>query len=239
MNKWIAAGLLLCATRAWAGPVVTVGVEDIDFYPIARVRGGVYEGYVRDLLDAFARRNGLTLHYLPLPVRRVRRYLAEGRVDMVFPDSPGWDREVKDGKHFVYSRPMAPFHDGVLVRPDHLGKPLTSIAIVYGFTATRLQHAIEQGDVRLEQAPLPADAVRMALRGRVDGVYMALEAARYQMGQLDVVDHLVPDPAALPLKSYHYQLSATRRSADLLARFDRFLVSDAALVRQLQVKYGL
>ena len=48
--------MLICALSPAHAEEYTVGVENIDYYPLYAKRDGTYSGYARAVLDEFARR---------------------------------------------------------------------------------------------------------------------------------------------------------------------------------------
>ncbi len=216
-----------------------VGVQDLDYFPIyATDAQGEYRGYGRELLDLFAKRSGIQFIYQVRPVRRlVNDYLA-GRVDLMFPDNPNWDKDRKVGLEVNYSAPALVFQDAVMVLPDNLGQPLQSLGSVMGFTPWKFMADVNAGKLRLHEAPGPLNLIKMALAGRVQGVNMARQVAEYHLRTMDQPDALVPDLGLLPSRDSQYLLSSIRYP-ELIRQFDQFLQTDKAAVLALKRKYGL
>lgn len=216
-----------------------VGVQDLDYFPIyATDAQGEYRGYGRELLDLFAKRSGIQFIYQARPVRRlVNDYLA-GRVDLMFPDNPNWDKDKKAGLEISYSAPALVFQDAVMVRPDNLGQPLQSLGSVMGFTPWKFMADVNAGKLRLHEAPGPLNLIKMALAGRVQGVNMARQVAEYHLKAMDQPDALVPDLSLLPSRDSQYLLSSIRHP-EVIRQFDQFLQTDKAAVLALKRKYGL
>ncbi|MET1077141.1 MAG: transporter substrate-binding domain-containing protein [Pseudomonas sp.] len=239
------SGLLLLMTlpaRA-ALPEYSVGVEDVDYYPIYSVTAPDYQyrGYARDLLDLFATREHIQLRYVALPVRRLFHNYWAGRLDLVFPDSPRWNVTQKQPHKVIYSQPVLVFQDAMLVLPSRLGEPLEhfrKLGFVRGFTPWKFQEQIAAGQVKIEESPGPEGLIRMALAGYIDGANMAQQVARYHLTLMGKPQGLVVEPSLLTLQDSHYYLSSIRHP-ELIARFDAFLRREARAVKALKVKYGL
>jgi len=214
-------------------------VEDVDYAPIMSTADGEFRGYVRDMLDLFARSYGHSFEYRPLPIRRLTGEHLGGRVDAVFPDNPAWQADAKRDQQMAYSAAAVPFQDAVMVPADKRDQPLHELGIVRGFTPKRFLPLIEAGQLHVSEAGDPARLIRMALAGRVDGVHVALPVARYQLAQLGQPGALVPSPA-LPAATYepHYRLSSIHH-AELVAQFDRFLREQQPALTELLHHYGL
>lgn len=237
------AALSLPAISVAATPEYSVGVEDVDYYPIfsAAAADNQYRGYARDLLDLFATREKIHLRYLPLPVRRLYHEFWEGRLDLVFPDNPRWVEPGKPQDRISYSQPLLVFQDVMLVRPARLGQPLDGfrkLGFVRGFTPWKFHAEIAAGRVEIHRAPNPQGLIRMALAGYIDGANMAQQVARYHLAGLGRPDALVAEPRLLPLSDSHYYLSSIRHP-ELIQRFDAFLHRERRAVAALKAKYGL
>mgnify|MGYP006207779997 CR=1 FL=1 len=126
MTKCLALLLCLFVLPALAQEDIHVGVELQPYPPYSNVENGEYRGYARELLDAFAAEYGYRFIYSPLPVRRLLGDFLSGRVDLKFPDHPQWNADQKAGQRIHYSAPAAPYIDGILVKPAHLGQGLVA-----------------------------------------------------------------------------------------------------------------
>jgi hypothetical protein len=243
-----AALLVLCALtflragQAPAEPVeLTVGVERIDYPPFGSFRHGDYEGYARDLLDSFAIEYGYAMTYVPLPVKRLYQEFLETRtLDLKFPDSPDWHPSRRKGLHIVYSAPVCSYTDGILVRPENLGKGMGAIktlGILAGFKPWLLTPPITPRSIKVSENASVSGLLGKGLMGRVDGVYVNEQVARQLLKEMGRPDQLVLDPC-LPHITDSYRLSSIKRRL-VMWEFDRFLKKSSQLVDALKRKHGL
>lgn len=240
LAKLLVTLLLVAALGPARAERFVIGVEDIDYAPIMSTGpGGEFKGYVRELLDLFARRRGHSFEYRALPTKRLTSELLAGHLDGIFPDNPNWRIEAKRGVKLTYSEPAVPFRDAVMVPPAQRDQPLRTLGIVRGFTPKRFLLLVQSGRLSLNEAGDPSRLIRMALAGRVDGVHVALPVALYQLEVLGQRGALVPS-TALPPSAYehHYRLSSVRH-AGLVTEFDRFLHEEQEALAALQRRYGL
>lgn len=245
MKGWNYRATIAALLAAWAGAAdFTVGVEDIDYFPIFSVSGPEqrYAGFARDVLDRFAARHGHRFLYRPLPVKRLYRDYWLGRFDLVFPDSPRWDVATKreQALKISYSAPLLVFQNAILVKPERLGRPETVkvLGVIRGFTPWKFQDEIAAGRMRVEFAQGARELLQMAMLDRVDAVDMARQVADYHLRALKADGALVPDPSLLDIVDSHYYLSSIRHPG-LIAQFDRFLREDADEIAALRRRYGL
>ena len=232
----------LYSTLATAGPL-RVGLENHDYYPYySAVEGQGFDGYCIALLQAFAKREGLELELRPQPVNRLYRNLLNGQnLDLLFPDNLAWAREARDGQTLYYSQPVVQVVDATLVRPERLGKGLAAVkrlGIVRGFTAEAWQPLLAKGGVELVEVQDIHSLIRMLERNRLDAIYANPQVVQHQLRQLGLdATHVQLDPQ-LPQVNTSFHLSSYKHP-ELIKRFDRFLLEDAAQLSQLRQQFNL
>lgn len=237
----IALSLLLSLPGLAPAGDYRVGVEDVDYSPIMSVNplDGRFSGFSRELLDLFAARTGHRFSYVPLPVKRLLSQHLQGELDLVFPDHPRWQAELKAGTRIAYSTPAIPFQNVVLMRPGQVGKPLKSLGLVRGFSARQpFKAQIEAGTLPVTEVAGPAQLLRMVMAGRLDGAEMALQVGQFHLQQMGLTGALQADPAYSAKYEHHYRLSSIRHPA-LIEQFDQFLRSDAPAIGVMLKRYGL
>lgn len=251
MNKksiGILAAALFAATlslgeiaAAATGQTFTIGVEDLDYYPVYAIQNGSYSGYARELLDAFAKDRNYRFDYKPFPVNRLFASFFQGQVDFKFPDNPYWQKDLRAGKNIIYSSAVATYIDGTLVRPemrDATPDKIKTLVTVAGFTPWAWQDQIKNQQVALrENANFTALAQQVIAR-RVDAAYASVAVVNHQL------DHVLKTPGALVFNSKlphsrdHYFLS-TLTHPEVIAEFDAWQKNKQDLVRSLKKKYAV
>jgi polar amino acid transport system substrate-binding protein len=236
--------ILLCSllgTGTVGAADFRVGVELQPYQPFYSVEDGEYQGYARDLLDAFAANQGHRFQYVPLPVRRLLKDFLATKLDFKFPDDPLWNREQKQGRRIYYSLATAAYTDGVLVAPEHIGKGLQRIRVLgtqRGFTPLPYLRHIESGQMSVSMSNHISSLLLMAVNDRVDAIYLNSQVARSALAADKLpADALVFDPS-LPYVEGHYFLSSLKHPG-VIAEFDAFLRENPALVRRLKDKYAI
>ena len=220
---------------------LTVGVEDLGYRPYFYSENGQYKGAAREILDAFAQKAGLELKYEILPVKRLYKGFLGGTLDFKFPDNPNWKSKEKEGLPICYSQPMLEFTDGVIVRPENLGRGLDALKVlgtVLGFTAWGYLDLVDSGKIRLLENASFSGLLEQTIEGRVDGAYINRAVADYQLNNvLRQPEALVFDPG-LPHVEDGYRISSTKHP-DLIKRFDQFLLDEADRVRTIKSRHNL
>lgn len=237
----VGAICMLSWSSARAEPrTLVVGVEELDYFPLYAVQKGEYVGAARDILDAFAQANGYRLTYRPLPIKRLYAELLSGGIDMKFPDNPMWAPDVKQGYALAYSAPVIGYVDGVLVRPENLGRGVEAVhtlGTVSGFTPFAWLDAIRDNRVQVKENPRMELLLKQVSLGRLDGAYASVAVANYQLEtQLGTPGALVFDPN-LPHSRDFYRLS-TVRHPKVVAEFDAWMAANAAQVRAVKERFG-
>ncbi len=218
-----------------------VGVEGIDYKPNGWVENGEYVGYGRAVLDAWAKDRHHTLRYRPMPVQRLFSELLQGVIDFKYPDSPHWQQAMKEGKPVTYSEPVAAFVDGVMVLPENKGKGaanLHSLGILHGFTAWDYLDVQKAGKISINENPVLAALLQQDLNKRVDGIYISIAVAQYQLDKvLKQPDALVFDPG-LPHSKGAYTLSSLKHP-EAIADFNAWMAQNPTVVARLKEEYGI
>ncbi|SDH87093.1 extracellular solute-binding protein, family 3 [Pseudomonas benzenivorans] len=217
-----------------------IGVEDLAFAPHYSIdQHGHYQGFARELFDAFASHSGVHLSYKALPVERLLPALLQGEVDLKYPDSGNWAQAQKAGKDLRYSQAVVGYVDGVLVAPQRQGQPLERLerlAMVNGWTPWGYQERIDAQQIRLTYSDDLRRMIHQALKKDTDGAYFNVVVATHYLDNIRArPGALVFDPK-LPHTRGSFHLS-TLKHPGLLQRFDRFLLERQAEVAALKDKY--
>lgn len=238
---------ILCWAVGWgasvavaADKVLTIGVEDLEYYPLWAIRDGEYVGAAREILDAFAHDRGYVLRYQPLPIKRLYAELAKGGIDLKFPDNPHWAGDAKAGVTVAYSGPVISFVDGVMVRPINFGRDvdaLRTLGTVAGFTPSAWAERIDSAKVVVKENPKMELLLKQAVVGLVDGAYVSVAVANYALSsRLDLPGALQFDPR-LPHTRDNYVLSSVNRP-DVVTDFNRWMAEHGALVKAIKDRLG-
>jgi len=219
---------------------LVVGVEDIEYYPLWAIRDGEYVGTMREIVDAFARAKDYHVTYRPLPIKRLYAELAGGGIDLKLPDNPRWGGEAKVGLKLVYSKPLASYIDGVVVRPGSIARPadqFRTLGTVAGFTPFAWADRVKADKVALKENPRMELLLRQTVVGHVDGAYVNVAVAHHVLNNiLNMPGALVFNPA-LPHSRDYYYLS-TARHPQVIAEFDAWVKENPQMVKDIKDRFG-
>lgn len=238
------AGAGMAATaEATGGRSYTVGVENLQYYPLHSTdANNEYSGFAREVLDAFARQQGYTFRYVPLPINRLyAAFLKERTLDFKYPDHPKWREELRHSLRISYSDVVVRSEEGAMVLPQNKGRPLNtvhSLGTVLGFTPWPYQSAIESKAIVVTTSNRFDGLLRRVLAGQLDAVYVNIDVANYLLAQeLKTPGGLQFDPG-LPHAHSDFRLSSLRHE-EVVAQFSQFLQRERPLLQQLRLKYKL
>jgi len=234
------AALLAAPGLSKAQKALTVGVEELDYYPQYRWADGQYTGYARDVLDAFAKDKGYQLTYKAFPVTRLfKEFLAEQSVDLKYPDSPFWSVDAKKDVKVVYSDPVADYIDGVMVAPGRKDMPkgdLKILGLVRGFTPFEYLDDEKAGTITLDPSDDYAALLKKCVAGRVDGAYGNLAVANWNLEENLKQPGALAFAPGLPHTKGSYLMSSIKHP-EAVEEFNAWLKDNQALVETLKAKY--
>ncbi|MFZ6741983.1 substrate-binding periplasmic protein [Undibacterium sp. JH2W] len=240
---WLLSLLLLgWMNVGFAQKVYVIGVEDLEYYPQYSHKDGQYIGFARELLDAFAKSKGYKFEYKILPLNRLfLEHLHGSGLDFQYPDNVYWEAQLRTGVKIYYSKPVMPFIDGVVVLPGNKGrgkKHLQVLGTMTGFTPWNYLDAIKNKEVTVFENDSFISLLKQTMLKRVDGAYINIEVARYQLREiLHQPDALVFDPDLPHTKDYYY-LSSTKHP-QVIQEFNEFLVKEKDLYEQSRKKLAI
>ncbi len=162
-------------------------------------------------------------------------------LDFKYPDNPSWEKALRKQANVHYSKPVMPYIDGVLVLPENKGRPLNNFKIlgtVTGFTPWKYVDLIEDKRVAVFENDSFLALLKQVTLKRVDGAYVNIEVARYQLRDvLRQPDALVFDPG-LPHVRDHYYLSSVKHPL-IIKQFNDFLDKETELYEQIRKKLSI
>ena len=196
----------------------------------------------RELLDAFASKNGHKFTYTPLPIARlIDEFAVKKSLDFKFPDNGYWAKEVKKDAKIVYSQPAVSVIEGLMVLPANKGKGVDSIkklGTVRGFTPWPYMDQIKSNKIVVSEANTPEAVISMCEAGRIDAVYGSVIVSNYIMTDILKKPGILVFDDKLPNTKSDFSLSSIAHP-DVIKQFDEFLAKDKDTVAKLKAKYKI
>ncbi|WP_394209067.1 substrate-binding periplasmic protein [Enterovibrio calviensis] len=219
-----------------------IGVQAFaDYAPYSTFKNGEYQGFNRELLDAFANEYSYEFEYRALPLKRLYHNLVSGEIDAKYPDNPSWTQDLKQGREVIYSDPVVSFIDGVIMldeNHDKSRKALATIGMISGFTPWPFLQDIKANTVTVYEANNMDALIKMLLTNRIDGIYTNAAVFR---NRIKLAFESAPSMSlntSLPFLAGTRHMSSVSRP-DLVIQFNQFLENHASFVESLKQQYGL
>lgn len=238
---WIIGGFSPDLVFSQSLKTYSVGVEDYkQFLPYSEFRDGKYSGLSRDVLELFARDQGIVLSFEVYPLKRRDQLFVNGKLDLIFPDNPNWYTKKKKGKtvHYV---PVLEFIDGVIVLPENHGRlpgSLKVLGVPLGFTPWQYMTEVSSGNLKLIFNANYEGLYHQVINKRVDGAYVNIKIANYYWSHYHPAEKKpwVFDQT-LPHVSGYWYLSSMKYP-EIISAFREFMDKRAPEIEALKVLYG-
>lgn len=232
--------LALLANTAWSADQKTmvVGVENLAFQPHYGTQNGEYTGYFRDLMDAFAKHEGLKVVYKPMGIDDLYAAFFKGQVDFKYPDDAAWRGDARKGLHIYYSKPSVDYVDGTLKlasNKDLNSSKIKTMGKPAGFFTPPYTSAIEAG-MKVVEFNTTQELIEALRAGKIDAAYHNIDVALYYARHVNAKDVVfAPD---LPMIQSEYRLSSSKYP-DIIKKFDEFVVKEKDFCDKLRDQYGI
>lgn len=243
--KALISSFIIVSSVFWGGngalaESYSIGVQDFpDYRPYSEFSENRYGGFNRELLDMFAAYGGYRFDYQALPIKRLNRDFLAGKLDFNYPDNAYWASRDKQNLVISYSDPVVRFVDGVMVRPENLGKGLevlSSLNIMLGFTPEPFLPLIDSGQIKVSTSSDYHRLINQVVLGVYAGLYSNVVVSREQIRtRFGEDDTLVFDPG-LPHVVSTRHLSSIHHP-QVIEQFNRFLLEKKADIQRLKEAY--
>ena len=239
--KLVLTVFCLLFTAVAAAKEYRIGIEQLNYYPHYDFKSAQPRGYIYDLIQLYSQWSGDQFIFVPLPVKRLYAD-AETLTDFIYPDNKAWQPHLAAGRAVSksYSDPVIYTLGSTMVRPENADMQLQQfklLANIHGFSPTLWLPLLSQYKIRILEVPDAEFALKLALRGRVDGANVEYNVATYHLERMKQPGALVAG-LHLPFSERAFHLS-TEKHPEQLKRFNRFLREQSHAIARLKQKYGL
>ncbi|MBF0120143.1 MAG: transporter substrate-binding domain-containing protein [Desulfobacterales bacterium] len=218
-----------------------IGVENLDYLPYQTVVNNDYQGFARELLDLFAQNKGYKFTYRPTPVKRLFIEFLNGEIDFKYPDNPNWKGDLRKGINISYSNSIVNFIDGVMVLPERKEMKidgLKTLGTVLGFTPWDYLDLINSKSISLQENPNIFGLLQMVILKRIDGAYVNIAVANYQLETNLKSTQSLTFASNLPHTKGNYFVSSIKHP-EILKEINQFLEEKKEEINNLKKKYKL
>jgi hypothetical protein len=234
------AALLIIAAAPALARTYSVGVQDLDYLPHFATVDRQLVGFVRDLLDSFAKDEGIVFEYSAIPISRLHNDFPAGKYDFCYPDNPRWSTATKSKVTIIYSDAVERLTDGIMLLPERQGLKLENIrtfGLVQGFTRDKIDQYTSQDKIEFIENPTVDGLIGQVLDQRIDVMYANILVVQHRLDKMNRVGSLVYS-TTLPHTDYEYYLS-TVRYPEIIDSFNVWMKSHARLIAETKKRYGI
>lgn len=241
LTQWFVLLLISGFACATGAKPLTVGIQNIHYYPHYDFSGQQASGYIYDLLELFAANSQYEFIYVPLPIKRLQHELLNThQVDLMYPDNPRWAVHQKNTEIRHFSPRLVNILGGTMVLSKNQDQRLSefeTLSVPRGFTPVEWLKIQHQNRVQMVEVGDGLSALKMVLLGRADGADVEFNVATHilksigQSNQLSLAPHLPYSETGFHLSTVHY--------AQVMVDLEKFLYENQAEVKDLKQKYAL
>lgn len=196
MKYWLCLLLLCCsALNATQPPPLKIAWGRHDIAPIAMIeRGEITGGLIFDLGSALAKELNTSVEFVEIPRRRQANALLTGKVDVVLPTSPLWQKEANK---FVWTKPLFEQKDVFVVSKVDPKKYLNlkslyklDVGAIRGYVYPSLADDFKAKNIaRHDVSNINANFDKLK-HGRIDGFIVSEWIAYYELDKNKYKDDL-------------------------------------------------
>ncbi len=180
-----------------------------------------------------------SLKYLGIPLKRLVFASLNREVEFRYPDNAYWKADQKQGYNIAYSDPIVSYVDGTFVRKDRMpmeNDDIKTLGTVLGFTPSLYLKLIKSGKIQLLENSNRHGLLRQIENGRIDGGYMSVVVANYQLSLTGKRPATIVFAKHLPFKKSSYHLSSILRPL-VIEEFNDFLKNKKTLIDDLKTQF--
>ena len=239
---FIFAFLWFSSWQVHAKEVYTVGVENVDFYPLYSFdQKTQHQGFGYEVLELFATQQRYQFIYKAYPPKRLLKYFLDKDIDFRFPDNPRWKKTKREEYTIHYSRPAIFPITSIVVNASNKDMTLENFKIIgtpRGFTPWMFARQIASGQITHVESQSNDSIIKMVLAGRVDGALMELNRMHYYLNKQGIPHALVPAENIFKPMKGEFRLSSIKYPG-IIEKFDLFLEAQKEHIEKLRIKYKI
>ena len=241
-RAFLFGSLLLCCLSCRAErTLVTVGIEELAYYPHYDFTQGQKRGFIFDFLSLFEQHSSYQFVYVPMPIKRLKyQFFDKQEIDVLYPFNPKWSEPIGAQAELIFSPPIVGILGGTMVLSQNLGKGLEAfrhLAVPRGFTPIEWYKLRDKKQIRIVEVADSLDALKMVIKQRVDGADIEYNVAKHLMRRHKLKAALSLDPQ-LPFSAVSFHL-VTIKQSKLMAELNAFMEQHQSAIKKLKRQFKL
>lgn len=232
----LSIALLLCANHVRAlanhtsANTVVIGVEALDYCPILCFENNEPTGLLTELLFKLQQKHYVQYQLMPYAIPRLRQEIANGNIDVKFPDNPAWSK----GDSSQFSVAIIPYRDAFFSLSNKQEAEYASIenaAVPPGFYIPK--HI--RNDITIVKASSIDAMFKLLTHGRIDAVYLnQLVAINYaKAASMNIVER-----KDYPSDKNFFHFRSINNPA-FITQINELIAEDPQILQKLLIKYEL
>ena len=234
---------IFISSISYADKTYTIGVQNFqDYSPYGTIKKNNYQGFNRELLDMFASSQHFKFEYKVRPIKRLNSEFLNGNFDFKYPDNATNDNKTNNGESVYYSDPVVHYKNGLIVRQENQGKPLSELKTISIMNGVELEEnylqASQQGNLEFIRTHNYQRLLVLVIEKRVDGAYFDTIINNQQMLDENIDSRPLVFDDSLPYSMGARSLSSIKHP-EIIVLFNQFLVDYRFKIKHLKSKYHI
>ncbi len=199
--------LLYSQTVVASEKIYIVGVEDSIGYPYKTSENGKFYGKFREILDKFAKSQGIRFEYKSYKVQDLFEALYTNKVDFKFPDNPVWKSPEKKDYKIIYSDFLTYYIDALFVKKSDIKKNFRDFK-TFGTSNDSLLWPISgklaKGKVKVIQANSCSELIPQIKNNEIEAIFCNYDVMKYILRKSSLENEIVVNTNLPFIDNYYY-----------------------------------
>lgn len=200
------------------------------------------EGYIdhpfqslKDILDSFAREEGLKFEYIPHKSEDLYKKFLSGELDFKFPDNHIWKSELKVHHKIYYSDIVTHYIDGIFVKKSDISKKMRDIK-VFGTNKGEdldpiLARKQKKGKIKVEGVKSCSELISKLENGEIEAIFCNYDVMRYLLKDSLLDKEIVFNPDLLYIDNSFY--FSTIKYPEIIEKFNKWIEKNRRYIENL------
>lgn len=219
-----------------SGKTYSVGVESYIDHPYQSVKAnGEFYGVLKDILDSFAKEEGINFIYKPYKSAELYKEFLSGNLDFKFPDNYIWKFAEKEGHNIIYSIIVTHYIDGIFIKKSDLGKKMKEFKIFGTNKGDDIVHILSKkqkdGRIDVTNAQTCSELISKIMAGEIDAIFCNYDVMRYLLKGSLYEKEVVFNPDFLFIDNYFYL--STIKHKEIIEKFNKWVIKNRQYIERV------
>ncbi len=210
-----------------------VGVEDAVNYPYKTSENGNFSGKFRQILDKFAKSQGIIFEYKSYQIKDLYEALYKNQIDFKFPDNPVWRSPQKKHHNIIYSDFLTYYIDAIFVKKSDMNKNFRDFK-VFGTSNDILLWPISEklahGKVKVLKSRSCAELIPQIKNDEIEAIFCNYDVMRYLLKNSTLETEIVVNTDLPFIDNYFYV--STINHGDIIEKLNGWIAKNRAYIEK-------